>query len=122
LRQRRDLVAGHHLGVREVVEQLSAIERADLRQGEIVHKLSDVQVLRVGSECGCGVGAFVGLDRRVVPDQGLAVLGDDDVQFQCADPEFQRFRERPQRFFGRLAAPTAMRLEVESRELGIGWR
>ena len=54
-----------------------------------MHQLSDVWVLRIAGRRGPGVDAFLGFDRRIVPHQGLPVFGDDDVEFECADAEFE---------------------------------
>ena len=59
---------------------------------------------------------FACFDRRVgaVIYEGLVVLGDDDIEFECADADFECFGEAAQRLLGRLAAPAAMGLQIES--------
>jgi len=52
-----------------------------------------------------------------VPNQRLPVLGDGDVQFQCADTEFNGFAEGPQRFLGRFTTAAAMGLQVKVARL-----
>ena len=48
-----------------------------------------------------------------MPYKWLAIFGDVDVEFECADTEFERFGEGSQRFSGRLAAATGVGLQVE---------
>jgi len=52
----------------------AAVERAELHQGDVVHELPDIWILRVADEHGSGVGAFFRPDRLVVPHQRLASL------------------------------------------------
>jgi len=73
-RQRRYPVAAHHFGPGKLTERPAAVERAELHQGEVVHELPDIWILRVAGEHGSGVGAFFRPDRLVVPHQRLASL------------------------------------------------
>jgi len=113
-----DLVAGHHFGGRESVEQLAAVQRVQLGPREVVDELADVRVLRVAGEGGAGVGALLGLDGRVVPHHRCTVLGEDDVEFQRGDTQLDGLGERAQRFLGGLAASAAVRLQVEVAGIG----
>lgn len=114
LGQHRDLVVAHHLSVGKTAEQLAAVQRTDLFEGEIVHEFPDVGIHRVTRERRRGVGALGLVDPRVVPHQRLAVLGEHDVELERADAEFEGLREGPQRLLGGLAAAAAVGLQVES--------
>ncbi|SHV36747.1 Uncharacterised protein [Mycobacteroides abscessus subsp. abscessus] len=80
---------------------------------QILHQLSYIRELRISGPHRPGIGAFRGIDHRVVPDHGFAVFGDDDVEFEGADPQLEGFGEGAQRLFGGLSPPAAVRLQVE---------
>ena len=79
-----------------------------------MYEFSDVGIRRVARERRSGVVALLRVDDWVMPYQRLAVFADVDVEFECADAEFDRFGKGSQPFAGRLAAAAGMGLQVES--------
>ena len=78
----------------------------------------EVSIPVVARERRSGVVALLWVDDWVMPYQRLAVFCHVDVEFECADTEFDRFGKGSQRFAGRLAAAAGVGLQVESGRLG----
>ena len=71
----------------------SAVQRADLVEGQVLDVLADIGELQVSGRDRGGVGAFRSADLAVVRDYFASVLGDLQIEFKGGHSRFESFGE-----------------------------